>query len=152
MQRGYPKGEIAQHDGRTMTPDDFPIQTTQILRYGDTDRQGHINNAVYATFFESGRVGVLYDPERSMPPRGHAFVIAQLNIRFVAETHWPGEVLIGTRVVRLGRSSIVMEQAVFCDGTLRASAESTIVLTDLGTRRSAPLTDVVRARFTELMG
>jgi acyl-CoA thioester hydrolase len=29
-----------------------------VLRYADTDRQGHVNNAVFATFLESGRVRV----------------------------------------------------------------------------------------------
>ena len=39
----------------------FPTQVTENIRYGDTDRQGHVNNAVYATYFESGRVDLLHD-------------------------------------------------------------------------------------------
>ena len=35
--------------------------TNEKLRNGDTDQQGHINNAKIATFFESGRVEVLAD-------------------------------------------------------------------------------------------
>ena len=38
---------------------DFPFHTREKLRYGDTDRQGHVNNAVFATFFETGRVDML---------------------------------------------------------------------------------------------
>lgn len=34
----------------------YPLHSRDKLRYGDTDRQGHINNAVFATFFETGRV------------------------------------------------------------------------------------------------
>jgi acyl-ACP thioesterase len=30
------------------TIDDFPLRTYEKLRYVDTDRQGHVNNAVFA--------------------------------------------------------------------------------------------------------
>ena len=49
---------------------DFPSQTYDKLRYGDTDRQGHINNAVFVTFLETGRVATLEAGER--PLRGPA--------------------------------------------------------------------------------
>ena len=37
--------------------DQFPLRTRDKLRYADTDRQGHVNNAVFATFLETGRGG-----------------------------------------------------------------------------------------------
>ncbi|HDG9121136.1 TPA: acyl-CoA thioesterase, partial [Pseudomonas aeruginosa] len=42
---------------------DFPIHSSDKIRYADTDRQGHVNNAVFATFLETGRVEIIYDPE-----------------------------------------------------------------------------------------
>ena len=83
-----------------MTPppvlEDFPNRTVDLIRYGDTDRQGHVNNAVFATFFETGRVSFLFDP--SIFPEGTMLVIARLVIDFRAEVTWPGQVEIGTRV------------------------------------------------------
>jgi acyl-CoA thioester hydrolase len=38
----------------------YAHQTFDKLRYGDTDRQGHVNNAVFSTLFETGRVEMLY--------------------------------------------------------------------------------------------
>ena len=38
---------------------DFAVISREKLRYGDTDRQGHVNNAVYSTFLETGRVEML---------------------------------------------------------------------------------------------
>lgn len=35
---------------------DFPSVTFDKIRYGDTDRQGHVNNAVFSAFLETGRV------------------------------------------------------------------------------------------------
>jgi acyl-CoA thioester hydrolase len=28
---------------------DYPLRTYEKLRYADTDRQGHVNNAIFAT-------------------------------------------------------------------------------------------------------
>lgn len=39
--------------------DDFPFRTYEKLRYVDTDRQGHVNNAVFASMLETGRVELL---------------------------------------------------------------------------------------------
>ena len=38
--------------------EDFPSRTYDKVRYADTDRQGHVNNAAFATFCETGRVSV----------------------------------------------------------------------------------------------
>jgi hypothetical protein len=45
---------------------EFPQTTFDKLRYNDTDRQGHVNNAVFATLLESGRVEFLYAPEGAL--------------------------------------------------------------------------------------
>ncbi len=132
-------------------PETFPHRITERLRFGDTDQQGHINNAVFATLFESGRVDFLYDPERGLPPQGCQFVIAEITIRFVAEMTFPGTVKIGSAVSRIGTSSAGITQALFANGVCTATADSVIVLTDLATRRSTPLPDAVRARFEDLM-
>ena len=43
--------------------------TTDILRFSDTDANGHINNAAFAVFCESGRVGFLHDQFRAVLER-----------------------------------------------------------------------------------
>ena len=126
-----------------MTPlptlDDFPARTFDKLRYGDTDRQGHVNNAIFATFFETGRVEMLLAGGDGFLEPGQALVLARLEIDLVAEINWPGTVEIGTRVAKIGRSSMTLEQAVFQNGVLAAKGHSVVVLTDETTRRSTPL-------------
>jgi acyl-CoA thioester hydrolase len=117
----------------------FPLRSTDKLRYADTDRQGHVNNAVFATLFETGRVDLLYDETKPLREPGTAFVIARLAIDFHAEIVWPGAIDIGTRVARLGRSSIGLEQALFQNGRCVAQAESVLVLMNEATRKSHPL-------------
>ncbi len=129
----------------------FRVWAQDKLRYADTDRQGHINNAVFATFLETGRVGILYDPAAPLAPLGCEFVIAKLTVDFRNELRWPGVVDIGTVVLALGRSSITMGQGIFAGDGCAATAETVVVLTDATTRRSTPLPDALRARLEDLM-
>jgi acyl-CoA thioester hydrolase len=130
----------------------FRIWTQDKLRYADTDRQGHINNAVFATFFESGRVAFLYDPKVPLAPPGCEFVIARLAIDFRSELRWPGMVDIGSVITVVGRSSVTVGQGVFSGDLCVASGETVVVLTDAATRRSTPMPDDLRARFAALSG
>jgi acyl-CoA thioester hydrolase len=124
--------------------DAYPFRTSAEIRYADTDRQGHVNNAVFATFSEIGRVAFLYDPAHPLAPEGASFVVARLTIDFHAELFWPGTVEIGTGVTRIGRSSFALAQGIFNREKRVASAEAVIVLFDKETRASRALpTDTI---------
>lgn len=127
---------------------DFPLKTFDKIRYADTDRQGHVNNANFSTFLETGRVEVLYNPEQPILMPGASFVIASLKLDFLNELKWPGQVQIGTGVVKIGNSSITIQQRLFQEGQCTANAETIIVQVDDQTKRSAPLSDNARQILT----
>ncbi len=129
---------------------DFPLRATDKLRYGDTDRQGHINNAVFSTFLETGRVELIYDRARRLVEPGTAFVIARLEMDFRAELLWPGEVEIGTRIASIGRSSVRLEQAIFQGERCVASGITVMVQMDEATRKARPFSETVRERLAQL--
>jgi acyl-CoA thioester hydrolase len=130
--------------------DAFPLRTSNILRYSDTDRQGHVNNAVFVTLLESGRVELIYDARAPLAEPGTAFVIVRLELDYRGEIHWPGEVETGTRILSVGRSSIRLEQALFQDERCVATSESVIVLMDETTRKATPLPDAAVERLRTL--
>ncbi|CAN5398995.1 thioesterase family protein [soil metagenome] len=132
------------------TLDEFPAQSHDKLRYGDTDRQGHVNNAVFATLLETGRIEVLRDATAQLTEDGREWVIARLTLDFLGEVLWPGQVDIGTRVQRIGRTWVGMEQALFQDGRIVARVENVIVQMDAESRRPAPLSESARDRFAAL--
>ena len=123
----------------------YSIWTFDKLRYGDTDRQGHVNNAVFATFLETGRVSFLYDDELNLRGPGANFVVVRLEIDFRAELFYPGQIDIGTRVLGIGRTSFRVGQAIFMGETCAATAETVLVLMDDATRKAKPLTPQLRA-------
>lgn len=122
---------------------DFPLRTYDKIRYADTDRQGHVNNAVFATFLETGRVECLYSPDLPLLAAGASFVIVSLNLTLSAELRWPGTVEIGTGVLKTGTSSIRLYQQLFQHGKPAAHAETVIVQVGPG-GQSAPLTESAR--------
>ncbi|MBN8587593.1 MAG: acyl-CoA thioesterase [Rhodothermia bacterium] len=122
-----------------MNLQDFPLKTFDKIRYNDTDRQGHVNNAVFASFLETGRVEVLYSSSNPILLQGTSFVIASLKLNFRREINWPGRVEIGTGVTKIGNSSIVLFQALFQSDQCVADAETVIVQVSNAVGSSLPL-------------
>src|SRR5438067_4323030 len=91
----------------------FPGRTHDIIRFGDLDPQGHVNNAVFATYFESGRVAMFRNPDFGIGVADGTFILARLEIDFLSELRWPGTVEVGTAVTAFGRSSFTLDQAIF---------------------------------------
>ena len=50
--------------------EDFPYRLTDNVRFADLDPNQHVNNAVYATYFETGRVTLMKDRSYGLMPRG----------------------------------------------------------------------------------
>ena len=142
---------MSGNNEQNLTYADFPFRTYDKIRYADMDRQGHVNNAVFSTFLETGRVEFLYNPEHPLIAEGASFVIANVNLQLLAEITWPGTVEIGTRVLRIGSSSLTLHQAMFQAGRCVATAETVIVQMNERTRRSHPLSDICRDFLSQHM-
>ena len=125
--------------------EDFPYRLTDNVRFGDLDPNQHVNNAVYATYFETGRVTLMKDRSRGLMPEGLAWIMARLDIHFHAELRWPGTIELGLGLAKFGRTSVTFDQVVFSNGRCVASALSVNVLIDENTRKPTPLTaEIVR--------
>jgi acyl-CoA thioester hydrolase len=125
-----------------LTPrlEDFPYRLSDNVRFGDLDPNQHVNNAVYATYFETGRVTLMKDPQYGLTPPGLAWIMVRLDIHFRAELRWPGKIELGLGVSKFGQTSVTFDQVVFSEGKCVASAVSVGVLIDDATRRPTPLT------------
>ncbi|HWF30810.1 MAG TPA: thioesterase family protein [Mycobacterium sp.] len=128
----------------------FPAHSYDKLRYSDTDRQGHVNNSVFSTALETGRVELLHAPDAGIAEAGRSFVIARLELDFRGELTWPGQVAIGTKVESVGRSSITLTQGLFQHDRCVALATTVIVQVDDRTHRATPLSAAAAARLMNL--
>ena len=138
-------------DLKQLKLEDYPSKTFDKVRYVDTDRQGHVNNAVFTSFSETGRAEIYYDLENPLSAPDGSFVIANSNINYIAEINWPGRVDIGTCITRVGTSSFSLAQGFYQDGKLCATAETTVVHVTGSPVKSYPLPETTKEKFRSLM-
>lgn len=128
----------------------YPHWTREILRFSDTDAFGHVNNGSFATCFENARIKLIRTLGGGEREQGRDWVLARLCIDFRAQLYYPGEVEVGTRLVRIGGSSFAVAQGLFCEGTCRGVATAAMVLIDLASGSSRPISQALRAKLTTL--
>ncbi|MGJ9414402.1 acyl-CoA thioesterase [Aeromicrobium sp. CF4.19] len=101
-----------QHPGRPLA--EYPAQYSITTRWEDEDVYGHVNNVVYYSFFDTAVNGWLIEATgtdiRQLDSYG---IVAESGCRFLRELHFPGDVVAGLRVERLGTASITWEIALF---------------------------------------
>ncbi len=127
------------------------VWTDDILRFGDTDAIGHVNNSVFSVMCESGRVRLFREKLNPTLMQGQYFVIARLAIDFRAELHYPGQVRTGTWLTRIGRSSLALRQAILSGEALAGEAEGVCVLMERATRRPTSFPDETRRAAEALL-
>ena len=132
---------------RTPRLEDFPYRLADNVRFADLDPNQHVNNAVYATYFETGRVTLMKDRSYGLMPEGLAWIMVRLDIHFRAELRWPGTIEMGLGVNKFGRTSVTFDQVVFSSGHCVASAQSVTVLIVEATRKPTPLTAEILRNF-----
>lgn len=117
------------------------------MRFCDTDRLGHVNNAVYNVMYEAGRAEMLEGIGLLAPGAALAVVIARLELDFLREMNWPGTVLIESAVHRIGTKSFHLRQRLSVGGVLTSRAASVLAVMDTTTRRAVAITPEWREAF-----
>ena len=84
---------------------EYPHRVTDNIRFGDLDPQGHVNQAVFLTYFETGRVAMFRNKDLGIGVPGLTFVMVRMEVDYMKELHWPGSIANQPRVVTLARFS-----------------------------------------------
>lgn len=119
-----------------------PLET----RYADYDTKGHVNNAVYLTFFEMARHRAWVD--RMGGGADFPFIIAEATVRYVSEAMIgePLDIEITTSEVRT--RAWVWSYVIRTAGERMVADGRTVqVMFDYAAHRSVPIPDDVRARL-----
>jgi len=110
---------------------------------------GHVNNAIYAVWFEASRVRFI---EQFVPVSDELdTVLARITINFLEETRFPGEVAIGARLLAVGNKSLRSGYGIFREGTCLATADCVNVFFDPRTRRSTSPPEAVRRALQQAL-
>ena len=105
----------------------YPHWCTDTVRFSDQDAAGHVNNVAICAYLETARLTFMRDMGLTKNTDGIRGISAGMTVSFLAESHWPGQVELGSGVIKVGTSSITVGSAAFKDGLCIVAAEMTVV-------------------------
>lgn len=134
-------------DNKSIRLADFAHRIDLAVRWGDVDMFGHVNNAKYFTYVESGRIDYLETLGTDDGARRAAggVILASIGADFIAQVRYPATLVVGTRITRIGRSSLGLLNGVFLGEQLVLAARGTLVWFDYASQKAAAVPDLVRA-------
>ena len=133
-------------NNREIRLDDFSHRIQFAVRWGDMDTLGHINNAKYFTYEESSRIEY-FQPLAVDDPRmwkDYGLILASVGADFIAQVRYPADLVVGTRIVRLGRSSMNTLSGMFQGDKLVTAVRGVVVWFDYTRQKPAAIPEPVR--------
>ena len=129
----------------------FRFRHVEQVRFRDLDALGHVNNAVFLTYFESARIAYWLHATRRQGLGALDMILARVEVDYRSPLGYGESVEISVGCTSMGRSSFVLEGDMHERGSGRLVAESRKVLVhyDYATGRSSPLPDAVRRLILE---
>ena len=125
--------------------DNFAYFTNVTTRYSDQDELGHINNCSYVAYVEAGRVQFLSGLlDHDLYP-GIDFILARVSINYIRETYYPGVIVVGSRILKLGTKSITTGYGLFKDSHCVATGESVTIFFEVESRNTIAIPTDIRA-------
>ena len=113
------------------------------VRYRDLDPQGHVNNSVYLTYLEAGRIGYyqqvgIYHPDQTLLT---GMVVVRNEIDYLAPIQLGQAIEVRLRVEKLGTKSITFafQMDTLPAGKSLARGRSVMVAYDNETEEGIPI-------------
>ena len=132
----------------------FPVVISLPVQWGEQDLFGHVNNTVYFRWFESARIAYLdrIGFSQLMASAQLGPILAAISCNYRRQLTFPDTVDIGSRITRIGRTSMTMAHAIRsrAQEAIVADGESTIVAFDYRAQHSVPVPEDIRAASAAL--
>ncbi len=116
----------------------YPVWLPLQVRYRDLDTLGHVNNAVYLSYLELARVHYITRRVGPIEPTAYSFVIARVEVDFLAPLHLDDAPAVGLKPLRVGRSSFTFGYCLVETRAARAVARAQSVQVYLDPRDGQP--------------
>jgi acyl-CoA thioester hydrolase len=119
------------------------------VRWRDVDALGHVNHAVFLTYFEEGRDAFFKQTFGGEPD----YVVARLEVDLRAEVRYPERrVTVRLAVERLGTTSLTTRETILTPaGDIAAEARVVTVRWDRRARKPVPFSASERDRLAGVM-
>src|SRR5579871_3412222 len=95
--RGALYTRAMSRDKRLQDRSIYPHWCSDTVRFSDQDGAGHVNNVAICAYMETARLTFMRDMGMMAPrEEGIRGISAGMTVSFLAESHWPGKVELGT--------------------------------------------------------
>jgi acyl-CoA thioester hydrolase len=121
---------------------DFKSFFDMKTRWKDMDALGHINNATFLTYLESGRIELVKKWDFKKPP----FIQASTKIDYLRQLSHPASLQIGQKISRVGHKSFDILTGIFEEDEEKpvAQAVTTLVGFDYESQKTVSVPEVIR--------
>ena len=115
--------EKPRQNTRHRSPEEHPVSLTPlVVRTSELDSFGHVNHAVYLTYFEHARFQALSEAGFDwsvLDDRGWAIFVVRVEVDYLAEAGREDELLIRTQAESFRRTSMLLAQDIVRDDGFR---------------------------------
>ena len=125
----------------------FRFRHVEVVRFRDLDALGHVNNAVYLTYFESARIAYWLHTTKRTGLGALDMILARAEIDFRAPVRFGDEVEVSVRVSRFGEKSFDLEHELRVGDTLVAEAKTVLVTYDYERREPVAIPEAWREKL-----
>lgn len=127
----------------------YPVHADVDVRFNDLDAMGHVNNAIYLSYIEQGRVAYWRQLTGSDDLSGFNYILARVEIDYRRPIELCQRVLVHLRVSEVGSKSFTFDYAITSvDGAvLHASARSVQVMFDYRARQTIAVDQALRDKI-----
>jgi len=120
--------------------DGFPFSVVVPVRFRDIDAMGHVNNAVFVTYLELGRLALFEALFGTRRLEEIDVIVARVEVDYLRPVKLESRVELGMRIAAVGNTSFSVEYLLTADGEPAARARSVQVFYDYasGTKKPVP--------------
>jgi acyl-CoA thioester hydrolase len=120
-----------------------------LVRFGETDALGHVNNASYFIYLEEARVRFFQELGYPMDMNEWNFILASTKCDFLDQAYFSQELKVTTAVSHIGTKSFTLSHDIVDAKTRNVIARgtATVVYFDFKEQKSAPIPDTLRSQL-----
>lgn len=125
----------------TNSPDtNFLHKTPVQIRFNDIDIMAHVNNSVYQNYFDMARLRYFEKVfDQKMNWRERALVLAKITIEYFNPIFLEEEIVVLSKVYKLGNKSLQMKQEIINVNTNEVKANNDAVLVAFGSQENGAI-------------
>ncbi|MDU1903330.1 MAG: thioesterase family protein [Dysgonomonas sp.] len=129
----------------------IPIQ----IRFNDIDALGHINNNVYLSYFDLGKITYFENLKTSYVSWTDGIVVvARIEIDFLAPIFYKENIVVESKITKIGNKSAVFTQQIrnTLTNEVKCKCQSVIVTYNPKTMNSMPIPEIWRDGISDFEG